>query len=315
MRRYLLGRFGAALLVLFALSLLSFGMVRWIPGDPAAQFMSAENPDPGQLAAIRTELGLDRPWYTQYFDWMGGLVQGDFGQSLTKSIGINGQLGDRLPVSLQLAAMAIVIALAVGVPLGVWAALRPGGLADVVIRGASFMALSVPAFILAALVILANSQTVRARVIGFVPFAEDPAMNLRLMALPALLLALSVGAVFARYTRGTVIDALEQDYVRTARAKGASLGRIVTRHALRNALIPVATVVGIQLAVLIGGTIVIESVFALPGMGSLLIEAINTSDYPTIQACVLVIGLTYVVINLLVDLLYPLIDPRVRVVA
>ncbi|WBU36716.1 ABC transporter permease [Homoserinibacter sp. YIM 151385] len=313
MTRYLGGRLLAAAIVLFALSLLAFGMVRLIPGDPALNFVQVDNPDPAVLEAIRQQLGLDRPWYTQYLEWIGGAVTGDFGSSLTRPQQIGEQLAVRFPVSLQLAVMAMLIAVAFGVPLGVMAAVRPGKAVDAVVRGLSFVSLAVPAFIIATVIILVNTSTVRLRLLGHVSFEDDPLGSIGSMLAPAIVLSLAMGAMIARYTRGTVIDALSQDYIRTARAKGASVGRIVVRHALRNALIPVTTIIGVQLAAIIGGTVIIETVFAIPGMGSYLIESINTTDYPAIQACVLVLGAVFIIINLVVDLIYPLIDPRIRV--
>ena len=309
---YLAKRFGAALLVLLSLSVLSFAMVRMIPGDPALQYLQIENPSPDQLADVRARLGTDRPWYVQYGTWVTGIAQGDFGESLTKSQSIGEMLGKRFPVSLELALVAVVVGLLIGIPAGVLAAVRQGGLADILVRGASFVALSVPAFAIGAVVILVNSVTTKLPLVGFTPFSEDPWGSIRTLLVPSLILSLAMAAVVSRYTRGTVVDTLSHDYIRTARSKGVPTSQIVRKHALRNALIPVTTVVGIQLAALVGGTVVIESVFSIPGMGSMLIEAINSSDYPTVQACVLVLGSVFVVVNLLVDLAYPLIDPRVR---
>lgn len=309
---YLLKRLGSALIVLFALSLLAFAMVRMIPGDPALQYMDTQNPDPAQLEQIREQLGLNRPWYTQYAEWLAGVVRFDFGQSLTKPQTVGELLAERLPVSLQLAVMATVVGLIVGLAAGVLSAVRHNGVADAVVRGGSFLALSLPPFAVGAVVILLNSLTLRWNLVGFTPWSVSPLGSVTSLIVPSVILALALGAVVTRYTRGTLLDTLSQDYIRTARAKGVPSGAIVRGHALRNALIPVATVVGIQLAGLVGGTVVIENVFAIPGMGSMLIEAINSSDYPTIQAAVLVLGAVYVVINLAVDLLYPIIDPRVR---
>lgn len=312
MARYLVARLGSALLVLFALSLLAFGMIRLMPGDPALQYLQVENPDPAQLDAIREQLGLNRPWFEQYFSWLGGIVVGDFGDSLTKSQGIGEMLAARFPVSLELAIIAVLVGLIIGIPTGVVAAVRSGSFADFFIRGSSFIALSVPAFAIGAVVILVNSFTLRLPLVGYTPWSQSPAASIGSLLVPALVLSLAMSAVISRYTRGTLLDTLSQDYIRTARSKGVATDHIVRRHALRNALIPVTTVVGIQLAALIGGTVVIENVFAIPGMGSMLIEAINSSDYPTIQASILVLGACFVVINLAVDLLYPIIDPRVR---
>ena len=312
MAKYLAKRLGAALLVLFALSLLSFGMVRMMPGDPALQYLNIENPDPNQLDEIRAELGLDQPWYIQYGEWLGGVVTGDFGSSLTKSQEIGSLLADRFPVSLQLAVIAVLVGLLIGLPSGVISAVRQGTPLDALIRGSSFLALSIPAFAIGAVLIMVNALTLKLPLIGYTPWETDPIGSILSLLAPALVLSLAMSAVVSRYSRGTVLDTLSQDYIRTARSKGVPTGRIVRGHALRNALIPVTTVVGIQLAALIGGTVVIENVFAIPGMGSMLIEAINSSDYPTIQASVLVLGACFVLINLVVDLLYPVIDPRVR---
>jgi peptide/nickel transport system permease protein len=312
MARFLLSRLGSAVLVLFALSLLAFAMIRLMPGDPALQFLQIDNPDPDQVEQIRHELGLDRPWFEQYFSWLGGVLTGDFGQSLTKSQSIGTMLADRFPVSLQLALIAVVAGLLLGIPGGIIAAVRRGTVSDVFVRGGAFLALSVPAYAIGAVVILVNSFTLRLPLVGYTPWSAGPLASIGSLLVPALILSLAMSAVISRYTRGTLLDTLSQDYVRTARSKGVGGARIVQRHALRNALIPVTTVVGIQLAGLIGGTVVIENVFAIPGMGSMLIEAINSSDYPTIQASILVLGACFVVVNLAVDLLYPLIDPRVR---
>lgn len=314
MLRYLAKKIGIAVLVLFLLSLLVFGMVRLIPGDPAAQYLNTADPDPAQLAKIRGALGLDRPWPEQYLSWLSGVLQGDFGRSLTRPLEIGEQIAARLPASLELALLAVVFAILIGIPLGVLGAMRREGPLDRVVRGFSFLFLSIPAFVVGTLLVLINAGTLRLQLIGYVPFAVDPVRSLALMGVPALVLALPLAALLTRYTRNTLIDSLATDPIRTARAKGASSAQMVFRHALRNALIPVATVVGVQLGTLIGGTIIVENVFAIPGMGSLLIDGINSTDYPTIQGCILVLGALYVLINLALDLLYPIIDPRIRTV-
>lgn len=312
--RYVLKRVGEAVLVLFVLSVLVFMTVRLLPGDPAAAFIDPSNPDPAARAEIYQRLGLDRPWYLQYVTWVAGAVHGDFGRSLTQPYEVSSQLAIRFPVSLELALTATVIAVLIGIPFGVLSAVQRGRLFDNLGRGLTFFLLSAPPFLLAAIILLVNSRTAKLRLIGYVAFADDPAGNVQRMLLPAFLLSLGMLALIARYTRGMLLETFGQDYVRTARAKGVPGPDIVRKHALRNALAPVVTVVGVQLAALIGGTILIENVFALPGMGSLLINAINTSDYTTVQACVLIIGALYVGISLVVDLLYPLIDPRIRMV-
>lgn len=312
MTKFLAKRLGVAVLVLFLLSLFVFAMVRLIPGDPATQYLDVNNPDPAQLAAIRARLGLDEPWYEQYLQWMGGVLSGDFGTSLTRPFDIGQQIGVRLPASLLLAVLASILSVLMGIPAGIAAATRSGRASDAGLRGASFLAISIPAFVVGTIVVLVNSQTLKLNLIGYIPLTEDPLGSIAQMFVPALVLAVPMAGILTRYTRNTVLDVLAQDFVRTARAKGASTAYLVRKHAVRSALVPVTTVIGIQLGMLVGGTIIVESIFAIPGMGSMLIEALNSTDYPTIQACVLMLGGVYIVINLVVDLLYPVIDPRIR---
>jgi peptide/nickel transport system permease protein len=309
--RYFAYRLLYCLVVLLALSIVAFVIVRLIPGDPVAAFAQVNHPDPAALTAIRHELALDQPWWRQYLRWISRVIGGDYGTSLTRPQRVGDQLAVRLPVSLELSIMAVLLAVGAGIPLGVLAAVRRDSWIDGIVRGLGFVSLAVPAFIVATFVILVNSDTVRWRLFGYIPFLENPLGSILSMLVPAAILALAMAAVIARFTRATLIDELAKDYVRTARAKGALAPRIVVGHALRNALIPVSTVVGVQLASVIGGTVIIESMFALPGMGMYLIQSINTVDYPAIQACVLVFGIVFVVINLAVDALHPLLDPRI----
>lgn len=313
MTRYIISRVLSSLFVLFVLSVLVFSMVRIIPGDPLSAFADPSNPDPAALDALRAELGLDQPWLTQYFVWLMGVLQGDFGRAITVPSEVSTLIAARLPLSLTLAVMATVFGTVIGIPAGVLAATRWRRAPDNTVRGMSFVLLATPPFVLGTVLILVNSLTLRLPLVGLAGASGDPVKMLGVLVLPALLIGLVLAAIVARYTRGTLLDTLGQDFVRTARAKGASPSRLVGRHALRNALIPVTTVIGIELAALVGGTVVIETVFALPGMGSLLLTGIRSSDYPIIQATVLLIGAVYVLINFIVDLVYPLIDPRVRV--
>ncbi|KQM14904.1 hypothetical protein ASF83_02425 [Plantibacter sp. Leaf171] len=313
MARYLVSRILSSLFVLFVLSVLVFSMVRVIPGDPLSAFADPSNPDPAALDALRTELGLDRPWLTQYLVWLLGVLQGDFGRAITVPNEVSNLIAQRLPFSLTLAVMATLFGTVLGIPAGVLAATRWRRAPDNTVRGLSFVLLATPPFVLGTVLILVNSLTLRLPLVGTAGASGDPLRLVGVLVLPALLIGLVLAAIVARYTRGTLLDTLGQDFVRTARAKGASPSRLVGRHALRNALIPVTTVIGIELAALVGGTVVIETVFALPGMGSLLLTGIRSSDYPIIQATVLLIGAVYVLINFIVDLIYPLIDPRVRV--
>jgi peptide/nickel transport system permease protein len=313
MIRYVAGRIVSSLFVLLMLSVLVFAMVRLIPGDPLAAFADPTNPDPEAIEALRQDLGLDKPAITQYFVWLGGVLAGDFGHSITTPNTVTDLIASRLPLSLHLAGLATVFGLLFGVPAGVWAAIRVRKAPDLSVRGASFVLLATPPFVLGTVLILINSVTLKLPLVGYADAARDPMRAFGALVLPALLIGLVLAAIIARYTRGSLLDTLGQDFVRTARAKGASPSRLVGRHALRNALIPVTTIVGVELAGLVGGAVVIETVFALPGMGSVLLGAIRASDYPVIQASVLLIGAVYVVINFAVDMLYPLIDPRVRV--
>lgn len=312
MLRYLLKRIGASLLVLLLLSLMVFAMVRVIPGDPVAALIDQNNPDPAAIAKIRAELGLDRPFWIQYFVWIGGVLTGDFGNSLTKPYTVMQLVGSRMPVSIELAVLATVLGLLIGVPTALWAARRVNGVFDTSSRFLSFAFLAIPPFALGTVLLLANSLTVKAKLIGYVPLTRDFVGNVGVLFLPSLLLGIVMAAVVMRYLRGTLIDTFSDDFAKTARAKGAMPGRIITRHSFRNALIPVTTVVGIELGTLVGGTVVIETVFSLPGFGTTLVDAIRSSDYPVVQACVLLIGLVYVVINFVIDMMYPIIDPRVR---
>lgn len=312
--RYYIGRVSSSIAELLVLSLIVFLLVRLIPGDPAAGFFSAnQSPTPEQIAQIHAKLGLDKPWYEQYWVWLIGVLHGDFGQSITTPFPVGEQIAQRFPYSLELALMATLFALLIGIPLGLLSGQKKGKPADIAARLISFVFISLPAFLLAVAILLWNSRGPKVRLIGAIPFSENPLGNLQLMALPALILALGFGSYVARYTRASLVDDLDRPYVRTLRAVGTSDGTIA-RISMRNALIPVTTVVAVELASLVGGTVIIEQVFSIPGMGSFLIESIKRSDYPSVQGSIFVIGAVYVVLNLVVDLLYPLIDPRVRVV-
>ncbi|KAB8287755.1 glutathione ABC transporter permease [Bifidobacterium ramosum] len=312
--RYCAARVGSSIVELFVLSLIVFLAIRLIPGDPAAGFFSAnQSPTAEQIAQIHAKLGLDKPWYVQYWVWLAGVLHGDFGESITTPFPVGAQIAQRFPYSLELALMATLFALIIGIPFGLISGAKKGRVADVIIRGLSFVLISLPPFLVAIALLLWNSRTAKYRLIGVISFAENPLGNLQLMALPALILGLGFGAYVSRYTRSSLVDDLERPYVRTLRAIGTS-DRQIAVISMRNALIPVTTVVAVELASLIGGTVIIEQVFSIPGMGSFLIESIKRSDYPSVQGAIFVIGAVYVVLNLLVDLLYPLIDPRVKVV-
>lgn len=295
------------------LSIVVFAMIRLIPGDPVTKlFDTRSHPTPEQINALRAQLGLDGPWPLQYLRWVGGIVHGDFGQSVTQPFSVGDQLAARFPLSAELAVLAAIVAVAFGIPLGAIGGSKAGSARDGVVRALSFTFLSTPTFLLAIFLILLNSRTLKWDVIGFARFEDDPLANLRLMALPAILLGLGLGAYLSRYTRSGLIDDLERPHVRTLRAIGTPHATIVTAS-LRNAMIPVSTVLAIELGGLVGGTVVIEKIFAIPGLGSFLMDAIKQSDYPSIQGAILVVGAIYIAMNLVVDLAYPVIDPRVQV--
>jgi peptide/nickel transport system permease protein len=310
---YVAQRLGSALLVLFILSILVFLMVRLIPGDPLAGYFDTHGtPTEFEIAQLRARLGLDRPWHIQYFSWLGGILSGDIGDSLIKPFSVGHQISARLPYSLELALLATAIALAVGIPAGVVSGRRAGRLPDAAIRTLVMVAISVPSFLVGLAVVLANSRTLKFKLIGARPFAEDPGQNLLLMIAPATTLALPFAGTVVRYLRAAMIDELEKPYRITRSAKGLTDSEIAYGHALRNAIIPVTTVISVRLATLVGGTVVIENVFSIPGMGQFLIESIQSADYPSIQGAILVIASVYLLMSLIVDLLYPVIDPRIR---
>lgn len=311
MVNYILQRLVAAAFVILLLSIVSFSLVRIMPGDPALAYFGSSLPSPEELEAVREQLGLNEPWLTQYLSWMGGVLQGDFGRSLSRPYEIGEQLAARIPVSIQLGGTALVLAVLIGVPAGMLAAVRAGGWVDAIARGGAFVFIGIPGFVLATVVILGNAATLKLPLIGYVPFAENPVESMLRILIPALVLALPMAALISRYTRGSVLDVLSQDFIRTARAKGVPRRRLVRTHAFKNSLIPVSTVIGIEAASIVGGAVVIERVFVIPGVGNYLIDAINMTDYPSVQASILVIGTAYVFVNLINDLLYPVIDPRI----
>ncbi|MET0236621.1 MAG: ABC transporter permease [Kibdelosporangium sp.] len=283
-----------------------------LPGDPA-QVALGINATPELLARTRAEFGIDRPLTTQYFDWIGGVLTGDFGRSYVTRDVIGPQLADRLGVTLWLVGAAMIIALLIAVPLGSVAAVRHRKASGAVISGVSQLGVAVPAFL--AGILLVQLFAVQWRLLpsgGWTPPNQDFVEFLRGLILPALSLGLVQGAVLTRYVRSAVLDTLREDYLRTARAKGLKPGQALRRHGLRNAAVPVVTVLGLQLTTLLIGAVVIERVFVLPGMGSMLLDSVAARDLLTVQGIVLVLVLAALLVNFLVDLLYTVIDPRLR---
>ena len=312
MLRHALSRLAQAVPVLALVSLLSFAIVWIVPGDVAAE-MAGPTATAEELARLRERLGLERPWFEQLVGWYAALARGDLGESVLLRQGVAQAVLERLPVTLALTGLALLVALVLGVALGVLAAVRAGRAADRAAMATALVGFSLPDFWLGlVLVYLFAVQLGWLPTGGYTAFAEDVVGWLRSLALPATALALTQLGLFARMTRAAMLEVLGQDYVRTARAKGMPGWVVVGKHALANALIPVATVVGISAGVLLGGAVVVEQVFSLPGVGRLIVGAIQRRDYPVIQGGLLLTASIFVFINIVVDVLYGLLDPRVR---
>jgi peptide/nickel transport system permease protein len=312
LRRYIAKRLLIAIPSLLIASLIVFTLPRLIPGD-AVQLMLAEKAYAKDIDELRAKLGLDRPLYVQYFEWAGRALRGDFGESLWTRRPVLEEIGQRLPVTLTLAVLALTFALAIAIPVGVVSAARQDTLADFVARSTAILGLSVPGFWLATLLIVLPAIWWGWRPVGdFVEFSAHPLGYIRQLLLPAVILGIAAAAALMRLTRGMLLEVLRQDYVRTAWAKGLAERGVVLKHGLRNAIIPVVTLLGTQLPQIIGGTVVIETVFGLPGMSRFLFDAINQRDYPVIQGVNLLVVSTVVMVNLMVDALYAVLDPRIR---
>ncbi|MFO7547091.1 MAG: ABC transporter permease [Trueperaceae bacterium] len=303
-----------AIPTLFGVALIVFALMRAVPGDVVTNLVGLEgNVSEERLVELRRMFGLDLPVHAQFGQWLAAAVRGDLGSSLRTGRPIGTDLALRFPVTLELTLLSLFIALAIAFPVGVMAALHRGRWPDHLGSVFVLLGLSVPGFFLGILLILLFSLELGwLPPAGYVPFREAPLTNLRHMVLPALSLGLILAAATARIVRSTLLEVLGRDFVRTARAKGLSEPAVVLRHALRTALIPVVTVVGLQFGQLLGGAVIIEQVFSLPGVGRFALEGINLRDYPVVQGAVLLIAAAFVVVNLIVDVLYTLIDPRVR---
>ena len=298
--------------VLLVVAVLVFLMLRLTPGDPAA-ILAGDAANEDQIARIRANLGLDRPIPVQFAIWAGNLARGDLGESFYYKTGVATLIGQRLEPTLSLAASTIFIAVLVAVPLGVLAAWRFGGWLDRALMGFSVLGFSIPVFVLAYLLIWAVSLKLGwLPVQGYQRLADGVGPWLRHLILPSLTLSVIYIALIARVTRAAVLDTLGEDYIRTARAKGLPEAVVLVRHALANAAVPIATIIGIGVALLIGGVVVTESVYAIPGLGRLTVDAVLARDFPTIQGVILLFSLAYVGVNLLVDLSYVFFDPRIR---
>ncbi len=313
MGSFLLRRLGTSLLVLLLASIVVFIGVRALPGD-AALALAGEERDPVALEQIREKYGLNDPVPVQYVRYAANSVQGDLGFSTRTGADVSEVILNRLPVTLELAFLAVLVAILIGIPAGIISALRRGSWLDNVSNGFGLLGLSIPNFWLGlVLILLVAVQWQLLPASGFVPFLENPIENLKRMILPAIVLGTGLSAVLMRQMRSAMIETLSADYVRTARSKGLSEGQVVMVHALRNSLITVVTVLGLQLGGLISGAVITEAIFVIPGFGKLIVDGVLTRDYPVIQGVALVTVFGYVFVNLLVDLSYSFLNPRIRV--
>lgn len=307
-----LRRLLSAIPVLFIVSLISFGLMRLIPGDPAAA-IAGTSATPAQIEQLRRDLGLDEPLLMQLLHYYQGLLQGDFGKSLLLGKGVLAATMERLPVTIGLSLYALVLTLLIGVISGIIAALRQNTWIDQVAMMIAMLGISIPNFFLGLMMIIFFAVKLGWLPSGgYVAFSQDPIGWLRSTTMPAISLALLQAGLLARITRSGMLEVLRQDYVRTARAKGLPERQVILKHALANALIPIVTVVGIIISLLLSGAVVTEALFSLPGMGQLLTQAVLSRDYPMVQGGLLLVTTFLVVVNILVDILYALIDPRVR---
>jgi peptide/nickel transport system permease protein len=314
MFRYFLSRLFWCVPVMLGASVLIFVLLRFLPGDIVDIILGTEGAaSPEVQATIRRLFGLDQPIYIQYLVWLGAVVRGDLGNSLRTSEPVTGLLLSRLPVTIELAVLSVGLSVLMAIPLGVLSAVKRGGPVELLSRLVGLIGLSLPNFWLATMLILIASLW-----FGWLPSLiyvnpfSNPVENLKQMILPAVSLALALMAIVLRMTRSSMLEVLSHDYVKTARAKGLGERVVLMRHALKNAMIPVITVVGIQMGTLFGSTVVIEQVFGLPGMGWTFVNGIYQRDYPVVQGAVLMLAFTFVLVNLLVDLTYAYLDPRIR---
>lgn len=310
---YLLQRTISLSLTLFIATIVVFVVLNIVPGDPAS-YMMGLNADPDTLAQLRKELGLDLPAWQRYFAWLGDLATGNLGVSYTYRVPVTELIGERLGVSLPLTLIATLLSLAIAIPLGVFAASRRGRISDTAIVGATQLGIAIPNFWFALLLVFVFATSLRWFSAGGFPGWEEGALPaLQALILPAIALALPQAAILTRITRSSLLETLGEDFVRTARAKGLSEAQTLRRHALRNALIPVLTILGLQFTFLLAGGIIVENVFYLPGLGRLVLQAITQRDLIVVQGVVIVLVAAAVVVTLLIEVAYMLADPRVRV--
>ena len=313
MAEFLVRRVAISIVTLFVISLIVFTGVRMIPGDPA-RVMGGTDADAAGLAEIRQKYGLDDPIPLQYLRWIGLALRGDLGESIRTRESVVWTVARKLPITIELAGLSLLIALAIAIPAGVFSAARRNTVWDLLANAVSLCGLSVPSFWLGIMLILFLSVRLHwLPASGFVPLWESPLGNLQRMIMPAFVLGAGLAAVLMRQTRNSMIEILSADYIRTAWSKGLAGRAVIFRHAFRNGLIPVVTILGLQMGALMGGAVVTEQIFVVPGFGRLIVEAVFTRDYPLVQGVVLITASAYVFINLLVDVSYSLLNPRIRI--
>jgi peptide/nickel transport system permease protein len=309
---YVVRRLVQVVPVLLFASLVVFLMVYLVPGDPVLAVLGGEA-RPEQVEAMRKQMGLDRPLVVQYGRWLGRVAQGDLGVSFINSYPVWSLIGLKLPATLALAAGALTVTLLISLPLGILAAVRQGSWVDRLAVGFTALGLSVPTFWLGVLLVLLFSLRLQwLPASGYVPLFTRPALSLQHLLMPSVTLGIAIAAILTRFVRTAMLEVIRQDYVRTARAKGLPEGRVVIRHALKNAFIPVLTVIALQVGNLLGGAVITESIFDYPGVGQLILYAVTTKDYTVVQGTLLLLVFAFVLINLLTDVAYAILDPRVR---
>ncbi|TMJ13478.1 MAG: ABC transporter permease [Bacillati bacterium ANGP1] len=312
MVRYLETRVLALLLVLLLMSVVVFSFLHLTPGDPVDAMLGVEV-EQETKQGLRHELGLDRPLLAQYALWMGRALRGDLGTSIRSRQGVSAIIGEKLPITLELTLAASGVGLAIALPAGVLAAVRRSSTLDLGAMGVALGGVSIPSFSLGVMLILLFALHWRIfPAIGYIPWSRDPAGALRHLVLPAVTLGLGLAGALTRMVRSGVLEELGREYVRTARAKGLPPSMVITRHVLRNALLPALTVLGVQISVLLGGAVITEQIFAWPGVGQLAVQAVLSRDYPVLQGTILVIAAIATLVQLAVDLAYALMDPRIR---
>lgn len=313
--RWLLRRGATSLVLAWAVSLIVFMTLHIVPGDPAELLLSTGGiaADPVAVKELRIKLGLERPLLEQYLAFLGGVMRGDLGNSLVDDFPVVSEIALRLPRTLELILAGTLLAVVLGIPAGTYAALHRGGLFDRIASGAAALLLAIPVFVVGTLLVLLLAQTLKLMPAGgYVALAQDPLKHLTLLTLPAIAIAKGLAAVVFRMTRASVLDVLSRDFVRTAKAKGLTPRRVLIRHVVRNSLTPVFTVLGLHMGTLLGGTVLVEYVFNWPGLSTPLLRAVEARDYPMVVGIVLTISGLFLLINLIMDLLYAALDPRVR---